>query len=96
MEAFSILICMLKVAASQECSERDYHDIVHFMRCIICPMTSRHRAILLHHGYPTHYNPFDHMERIRFCMTLGGDDNESIRYLFSQIDWDDIEENHIA
>lgn len=87
------LVAALHAAFAGEVSELDYHNLVRCMREYKSGMSpegsdrvklgeAEVRCITAV-GWPATYNPFDHMERIRFCLAFGNS-NARVRELLGK------------
>lgn len=66
------LALMLKEAFNVEVDEFNYHDIVSCLRYAHETSTIFElRPYLIQYGFPSTYNPFEHMEDIRWGMMFG-------------------------
>jgi hypothetical protein len=73
----STIVAALKNAFDNGVSELDYHNIVNCMREYVAGNQGRielnddEKKAVIAIGYPEHYNPFVHMENIRFGLVFG-------------------------
>lgn len=83
------LVAALNAAFTEEVSELDYHNLVRCMREYRagmqgrCHLSETEVKSITAVGWPETYNPFDHMERIRFCLVFGRE-NAQIRQLLGK------------
>ena len=81
---FGVILDIMTEAFKSPVSEEDYYKIVELLRNYIREDPTAEQHELAIRGYPAHYHPCDHMERIRFAMTFGGKDNAVLKDLFSR------------